>query len=107
MCLIAEISARPLVSLLRSLYVHLNPWSLRLKLFRSLDDQGNPYLPPRTLLIDNKQLESGDTLDKNFRNVAADEIDRFRREIIERTGDRHQVSYAWYCKLVSGDPSSA
>ena len=63
----------------------------RLELFRNFDDQGNQYLPPRTLLIDSVQLESGDALDKNFRDVAADEIDRFRREIIKRTGDRRQA----------------
>ena len=33
-------------------------------------------------------LESGDALDDDFRGMAADEIDRFRREIVERTGDR-------------------
>ena len=63
----------------------------RLALFRNFDEQGNQYPRPRTLLIDSEQLESGDALDKNFRNMAADEIDRFRREIIERTGDRHQA----------------
>ena len=41
-----------------------------------------------TLLIDSEQLESGEALDDNFRAMAADEIERFRREIIERTGDR-------------------
>ena len=60
-----------------------------LKLFRNFDEHGNPYPRPRTLLIDSEQLESGDALDKNFRSMAAEEIDRFRREIIERTGDRH------------------
>ena len=44
--------------------------------------------PPRTLLIDSEQLESGEALDDNFRDMAADEIERFRREIMERTGDR-------------------
>ena len=34
-------------------------------------------------------MESGDALDDNFRNMASDEIERFRREIIERTGDAH------------------
>ena len=63
----------------------------RLELFRNFDDRGDQYLPPRTLLIDSEQLESGDALDKNFRDVAADEIDRFRREIIKRTGDRRQA----------------
>ena len=46
---------------------------------------------PRTLLIDSEQLESGDALDANFRAMASDEIDRFRREVIERTGDRTQA----------------
>ena len=63
----------------------------RLELFRNFDDHGDQYLPPRTLLIDSEQLESGDALDKNFRDVADDEIDRFRREIIKRTGDRRQA----------------
>ena len=38
-------------------------------------------------MIDSEQLESGDALDDNFRGMAADEIERFRREIVERTGD--------------------
>ncbi len=63
----------------------------RLELFRNFDEQGNQYPRPRTLLIDSEQLESGDALDRNFRNMAADEIDRFRREIIERSGDRRQA----------------
>ena len=62
-----------------------------MELFRNFDEQGNQYPRPRTLLIDSEQLESGDALDSNFRNMAADEIDRFRREIIERTGDRRQA----------------
>lgn len=63
----------------------------RLRLFRNFDDHGNPLACPHTLLIDSEQLESGQALDKNFRTMAADEIDRFRREILERTGDRHQA----------------
>ena len=60
----------------------------RLALFRNFDDvTGNPLPRPNTLLIDSEQLEAGDALDDNFRNMAADEIDRFRREIVERTGD--------------------
>jgi type III restriction enzyme len=38
------------------------------------------------LLIDSEQLESGDALDNNFREMAADEIDRFRRDLIQRGG---------------------
>jgi type III restriction enzyme len=63
----------------------------RLPLFRNFDEHGNQIARPRTLLIDSEQLESGDALDNNFRNMAADEIERFRREIIERTGDRRQA----------------
>ncbi len=59
----------------------------RLKLFRNFDEHGTPLAHPRTLLIDSEQLESGDALDKNFRTAAADEIERFRREIVRRTGD--------------------
>ncbi len=60
----------------------------RLKLFRNFDEHGNPIARPRTLLIDSEQLESGDALDNKFRDMASDEIERFRREIVERTGDR-------------------
>lgn len=63
----------------------------RLELFRNFDDNGNPYARPRTLLIDSEQLECEGALDKNFRDMAADAIERFRREIIERTGDRRQA----------------
>ena len=63
----------------------------RLPLFRNFDEQGNPFPRPRTLLIDSKQLESDEPLGKEFRSAAADQIDRFRRDIIERTGDRRQA----------------
>ncbi|MDX9863155.1 MAG: DEAD/DEAH box helicase family protein, partial [Rhodospirillales bacterium] len=59
----------------------------RLPLFRNFDDNGDRLARPRTLLIDSEQLESGDALDKDFREMAADEIERFRRDIVERTGD--------------------
>lgn len=59
-----------------------------LALFRNFDETtGNPLPRPNTLLIDSEQLEAGDALDDNFRAMAADEIERFRREIVERTGD--------------------
>lgn len=63
----------------------------RLELFQNYDENGKRHGRPRTLLIDSHQLESGDALDPNFRKIAADEIDRFRREIIERTGDRKRA----------------
>ncbi len=57
-------------------------------LFRNFDENtGDPLPRPNTLLIDSEQLEAGDALDSNFRNMASDEIERFRREIVERTGD--------------------
>ena len=64
----------------------------RLALFRNFDETtGNPLARPNTLLIDSEQLEAGDALDENFRGMAADEIDRFRREITERTGDQRKA----------------
>jgi type III restriction enzyme len=63
----------------------------RLQLFRNFDEYGNPLARPNTLLIDSEQLESGEALDPNFRQMAIDEIERFRREIIQRTGDQRQA----------------
>ena len=62
------------------------PIAGRLALFRNFDEHGNPFARPNTLLIDSEQLESGEGLDDNFRLMATDEIERFRREIIERGG---------------------
>ena len=59
----------------------------RLALFRNFDDAGNPLPRPNTLLVDSEQLESGEALDRKFREIAGDEIERFRREIVARTGD--------------------
>ncbi len=63
----------------------------RLELFRNFDKFGNPLARPNTLLIDSEQLESGEALDQNFRQMASDEIERFRREIIQRSGDQRQA----------------
>jgi type III restriction enzyme len=65
----------------------------RLELFRNFDQHGTPLARPRTLLIDSEQLESGEALEDTFRAMAGDEIERFRREIIERTGDRQQAEH--------------
>jgi type III restriction enzyme len=62
------------------------PIAGRLELFRNFDEHGNPFPRPNTLLIDSEQLESGEGLDDNFRKMASDEIERFRREIVERGG---------------------
>jgi len=64
------------------------PIAGRLSLFRNFDEYGNPFARPNTLLIDSEQLESGEALDDNFRNMAAHEIERFRREIMERGGEQ-------------------
>jgi type III restriction enzyme len=58
----------------------------RLELFRNYDDYGERLAKPRTLLIDSEQLESGEALDKSFREMAADELEAFRRELNERFG---------------------
>ena len=63
----------------------------RLELFRNFDEDGSRYPRPRTLLINSEELESGEALDRNFREMAAEEIEQFRREIVERTGDRRQA----------------
>jgi type III restriction enzyme len=63
----------------------------RLALFRNYDEFDNPLPRPNTLLIDSEQLESGDALDSGFRDMASDEIERFRREIIERRLQRREL----------------
>lgn len=65
----------------------ITPNAGRLPLFRNYDEHGNRLARPRTLLIDSEQLESGEALDDSFRNMAADEIERFRRELVQRSGD--------------------
>ena len=55
-------------------------------LFSNYDDFDQPLPRPRTLLIDSEQLESGEALDANFREMAGPEIEQFRREIIQRQG---------------------
>ena len=63
----------------------------RLELFRNFDQNNHPYDRPRTLLIDSAQLESGESLDDAFKKAAADEIDRFKRERVERSGNREDA----------------
>ena len=63
----------------------------RLESFRNYDEHGVRRPRPRTLLIDSEQIESGEALDRNFREAAKEQIERFRREIVERTGDRQEA----------------
>ena len=59
----------------------------RFELFRNHDEHGNPFAKPKTILVDGAQLESGDSLNKAFLDVAKDEIAQFRRDRAERMGD--------------------
>ena len=58
-----------------------------LALFRNYGEDGKPLPRPRTLLIDSRQLESGETLDPAFLKIAKAEIEIFHRDYIARTGD--------------------
>jgi type III restriction enzyme len=62
-----------------------------LPLFSNFGNGGQPLSRPRTLLIDSQQLESGEALDKDFRTIAAAEIEAFRRERIQR-GQSEDIS---------------
>ncbi len=57
-----------------------------LALFRNYDEGGTRLPRPRTLLIDSRQIESGDALDKGFRDAAGPEIEQFKRERAARAG---------------------
>jgi type III restriction enzyme len=57
-----------------------------LDLFRNYDEYGKRSARPNTILIDSEQLESGEALDANFRQIAGPEIEQFKREMIQRSG---------------------
>jgi type III restriction enzyme len=57
-----------------------------LALFRNFNEHGERLARPNTLLIDSKQLESGEALDDDFRRAAALEIEQYKREIVQRQG---------------------
>ena len=57
-----------------------------LELFRNYDEHGNRIARAPTMLIDSAQLESGEALAKDFKELAAAEIEQFRRERQDRTG---------------------
>jgi type III restriction enzyme len=59
----------------------------RCELFWNYDPDGIAKPMMRTLLIDSGQLDSGESISKEFRDAAAEEIERFRAELIQRTGD--------------------
>jgi len=57
-------------------------------LFSNFDADGNPLAMPNTLLVDSLQLESGEALSADFRAVADKEIETYKRDLVNRTGDR-------------------
>ncbi|MBB4199720.1 restriction endonuclease [Rhodoblastus sphagnicola] len=57
-----------------------------LSLFSNYDTYGERLARPNTLLIDSEQLESGEALDPQFREMASLEIEQFKREKIAREG---------------------
>jgi type III restriction enzyme len=57
-----------------------------LELFRNYDEHGARLARPRTLLIDSRQIEAGDALDKGFRDAAGPEIEQFKRDQAAREG---------------------
>ena len=59
-----------------------------LPLFRNYDEHGNRLTRFNTLLVDSEALESGEALDASYRDLMGSEIDQFKRELIERTGDQ-------------------
>ena len=58
------------------------------ELFRNFDPDGVALPRMRTLLIDSHQIESGDSISAEFKTAAEGEIERFKEELIQRTGDR-------------------
>lgn len=60
------------------------PWLGKFPLFSNYDEHGHKRARPRTLLIDSEQLESGEALDDKFHDMAADEIEQFRRDMLDR-----------------------
>jgi type III restriction enzyme len=56
----------------------------RLPLFSNVGDDGRPLRRFNTVLIDSQQLESGEGLSADFRQVAAVQIEEFRDELRQR-----------------------
>ena len=63
-----------------------------LQLFSNFDNDGNPLARPNTLLIDSREIESGE-LSNKFISITRQEVERFKRERIQR-GDRSEISDA-------------
>ena len=59
-----------------------------LQLFRNYDEHGNRLTRLNTLLVDSEALESGEALDASFRDMMGPEIDQFKREKVQQSGDQ-------------------
>ena len=57
------------------------------QLFSNYDDYGHLRAKPNTILVDSVQLESGEGLSEQFTKVAAKELEVYKRELVERSGD--------------------
>ena len=60
-------------------------------LFRNFDDNGEPIARPNTILVDSVQLESGEGLSSDFAKAAQEEIEQYKRELMERYGNRRKA----------------
>ena len=56
--------------------------------FSNVGKNGVLYAYPRTFLIDSEQLESGEALTKEFKEIASGEIDQFKREMRVRNPEK-------------------
>ncbi len=56
----------------------------KLDIFRNDDGQGGWLMRPNTILVDSQQLESGEAMSADFKQIAAREIDEFKNEYRQR-----------------------
>ncbi len=74
-----------------------------LELFRNYDEHGGRLPRPRTLLIDSRQLEAGEALDKGFQDAASAEIEQFKRELAAREGAGASEARSTKAPVARGD----
>jgi type III restriction enzyme len=60
----------------------------KLEAFRNDDGRGAWNNSPYSILVDSSQLESGDALSEDFKRIASNEIEDFKREYSQRVGGR-------------------
>ena len=64
----------------------------KLDAFRNDDGRGAWNNSPYSILVDSSQLESGDALSDDFKRIASNEIEDFKREYSQRVGGRDASS---------------